>query len=118
MKLTLSEIAHARSGDKGSQVNIGLFAYNEKGYSFLENRLTLPLLLSYFSPLSPTQIIRYDLPNLYAFNIILKGVLKGGASECLFLDSQGKSLGQALLNLELELTEEEMKEAGSYKETK
>lgn len=118
MKIALSEIAYARSGDKGSQANIGLFAYNEKGYALLEKKLTLPLLLSYFSPLNPTQIIRYDLPNLYAFNIILKGVFKGGASQCLSLDSQGKSLGQALLNLELELTEDERKEASSYKETK
>ena len=102
MKVLLRDIAYARSGDKGSHVNIGLIANSEKDYQFLQKKVTVELLKNYFSSLKPSKIIRYEMPNLLAFNIVLKNVLDGGGSRCLRMDSQGKTLGQALLNLEID----------------
>ena len=52
------------------------------------------------------KVIRYDLPNLLAFNFILPNILDGGGSLSLRLDAQGKALGQALLEMELEIPPE------------
>lgn len=99
----LLEIAYARSGDKGSSANIGVIAYHEEQYEFLVQTLTEKKIAHYFSPLNPTNVIRYQLPNLWALNFILEGVLDGGGSTSLRLDSQGKTLGQALLQMEVNL---------------
>jgi hypothetical protein len=99
--MKLFEIAYARSGDKGSSSNIGVIAYDSKGFDFLKKELTSERVKAFFSALEPTAVIRYELPNLLAFNFILQGVLKGGGSLSLRIDAQGKALGQALLEIEL-----------------
>lgn len=99
--MQLKEIAHARSGDKGSNVNIGVIALQEKDYSRLVELLTEEVVKSYFSALKPKKVIRYELPNLNALNFVLEGVLEGGGSLNLRIDAQGKALGQALLEMEI-----------------
>ena len=101
MKL-LKEIAYARSGDKGSHVNIGVIAKKAEDYPFLLANLTAEKVKLYFVELNPQEVVRYELPNLHALNFILKDVLDGGASLNLRIDAQGKALGQALLSLNLE----------------
>lgn len=97
----LGKIAHARSGDKGSDANIGVIAYTQEGYDFLEKNLTAEAVNDFFLPLGVQETIRYELPNLLAFNFVLKGVLNGGGSRSLRADAQGKALGQALLQMEM-----------------
>lgn len=103
MKLRLGDIAHARSGDKGTGANVGILAYNKEGYNFLYHSLTADVVAAFFAPLTPGEVTRYELPNLNAFNFILPEVLAGGGSRSLRIDAQGKTLGQALLELELEV---------------
>lgn len=99
----LGEIAYARSGDKGSNSNVGVIAYDESGYLLLEKMLTPERIKDYFSKLGIKEVVRYKLPNLLAFNFILVGALDGGGSRSLRLDSQGKALGQAILEIKLPL---------------
>jgi hypothetical protein len=99
--MKLKEIAYARSGDKGSNANIGVIAYTLEDYKFLDLYLTAERVQHYFAPLAPLNTIRYALPNLWAFNFVLKGVLNGGANHSLRIDSQGKALGQALLFMDI-----------------
>ena len=99
MKNTLRKIAHARSGDKGSNVNIGVIAYTQAGYEILEKKLTADVVQAYFSALGLKSVTRYELPNLLAFNFVLHGVLGKGGSRSLRLDPQGKVLGQILLDM-------------------
>ena len=96
----LYTMAHARSGDKGSMANIGVIAYNEADFRFLEKFLTEEKVADYFKSLHPKSVRRYLLPNLFAFNFLLEGVLGEGGSLSLRCDAQGKSLGQALLEME------------------
>ncbi len=93
----LKEMATARSGDKGNDVNIGVIAKDAQAYALLESFLTEEVVKSYF--VKPSKVIRYALPNLLAFNFILKDVLDGGGSLSLRMDSQGKAYGQALLEM-------------------
>lgn len=99
MKGFLYDIAYGRSGDKGSSANIGIIAYNQLGYDYLYKNLTAEKVQQYFKELKPSVVIRYELPNLLAFNFVLNGALQGGGSRSLRLDSQGKALAQALLNM-------------------
>ncbi len=99
----LRDIAYARSGDKGSSSNIGVIVYTTAGYRYLRDFLTADLVRSYFQALGPVQVDRYEIPGLLVFNFLLKGVLGGGGSRSLRVDSQGKALGVALLEMELDL---------------
>lgn len=102
-KVPLSKLAHARSGDKGSNANIGVIAYTHEGFVLLEKILTEDCVALYFSKLSPRSVKRYSLPNLLAFNFVLEGVLDGGGSYSLRTDAQGKALGQAILEMPIEV---------------
>lgn len=102
---SLREIAYARSGDKGSDVNIGVIAKKPEDYPFLLTYLTAEKVKLYFVDLNPKEVVRYELPNLHAMNFVLKDVLEGGASLNLRIDAQGKALGQALLSMSLEAYE-------------
>lgn len=97
----LLDIAYARSGDKGSSANIGVISYKKEDYPFLLALLTEEKIFSYFAPLSPKKVTRYLLPNLWAINFVLEGVLDGGGSVSLRLDNQGKTLAQALLLMKI-----------------
>lgn len=97
----LREMAYARSGDKGSHSNIGVIAYDEKGYLFLQEHLTAEKVAQFFQPLKPWKVMRYELPNLLALNFVLYGVLDGGGSVSLRIDAQGKALGQAILEMKV-----------------
>lgn len=101
----LYDVAYARSGDKGPDANIGIIAYTQTGYNFLLKALSADLVQDYFKALHPHETVRYELPNLTAFNFILKGVLDGGGSRSLRIDAQGKALGQILLLMPLEVDE-------------
>ena len=104
-KILLHEIAYARSGDKGIHANIGVIAYQPEGYRFLRDNLTKESVHRYFEPLGVQETIRYELPNLLALNFLLKGILGEGGSRSLRIDAQGKALGQALLEMEIEIPE-------------
>lgn len=99
--ITLGEIAHARSGDKGNHANVGVIAYTTAGYEFLERHLTSERVSTFFAPLGPTSVERFPLERLQAFNFMLYNALGGGASQSLRIDTQGKLLGTAVLELEL-----------------
>lgn len=95
----LKDIAHGRSGDKGDHANIGIIAYTRAGHAFLARELTAERVRDWFHALGPSKVERFELPNLHAFNFLLRDVLGGGASESLRTDTQGKVLATALLEM-------------------
>jgi hypothetical protein len=97
--IPLREIAFARSGDKGSSANIAVFGRTSAAYRWLRRHLKEDAVEAYFRPLGVGRVTRYDVPNLEALNFVLEGVLAGGGSRSLRIDSQGKTLGMALLEL-------------------
>jgi hypothetical protein len=105
-QITLREIAHARSGDKGSGANVGVIAYTQAGFEFLRESLTAVKVQAYVAPLGVGTVVRYELPNLGALNFVLPGVLAGGGSRSLRIDAQGKALGEAILELQLDIPDD------------
>ena len=99
--ISLREIAHARSGDKGSGANVAVFAYSKEGYEFLRKHLTAKAVEDYFKPMGVGAVERFEVPNLEALNFMLPGVLAGGGSRSLRIDPQGKTLGEAILEMKL-----------------
>src|SRR5262245_17123807 len=95
--ITLSAIAHGRSGDKGNHANVAVIAYTPEGFAWLREHLTAEVVRDYFARLSPSKVVRYEAPNLLALNFVLYDVLAGGASRSLRADTQGKTLALALL---------------------
>ena len=99
----LNDIAYARSGDKGSASNVGIIFMNNKFYNWAVENLTEDVLANYFKDIALGGVKRYLLPNLNAMNYILFDSLNGGGSESLINDAQGKTHGQALLKMEVEV---------------
>ncbi len=102
-RVQLFQIAYARSGDKGSNANVGIIAYTPAGHEMLRDRLSAAVVERFFQPMGLRRVVRYELPNLGALNFVLEGILDGGGSRSLRIDAQGKALGQALLELELDV---------------
>jgi len=99
--ILLGDIAHGRSGDKGNHANVAILAYTPAGYTWLIENLTADRVKSYFAPLSPTHVVRFEAPNLLAVNFLLYDVLAGGASRSLRVDTQGKTYALALLQMRI-----------------
>jgi hypothetical protein len=100
-RVRLGDLAHARSGDKGNTANIGVVAHDDAGFQRLYRQLTADVVASYLRPLVVGTVRRYELANLRAFNFVIEKALAGGASRSLRLDTQGKALGTAILELRL-----------------
>lgn len=107
MKIPLSRIAHARSGDKGDTSNIGIIAYDPAHYPLLVRELTADRVKQFFGEMVKGHVERYELPNLGALNFLMHEALGGGGTLSLRIDAQGKTLGAALLRMEIEVSENE-----------
>lgn len=93
----LYDIVCARSGDKGTDANVGVIARGGEWWEFLLSWLTADRVASFFSALRLDGVDRYELHNLRALNFVLRGALRHN----LRTDVQGKSFGQALLEMPL-----------------
>ena len=102
-KIQLRQIAHGRSGDKGDAANIGIIAYDDKGYQIIEKYLTAEKVKKHFEGICKGKVERYELPNIRALNFILHNTLGGGGTVSLKHDAQGKTLARSLLRLELDV---------------
>ena len=103
MKVKLKDICHGRSGDKGDAANIGIIAYDEKGYNIIKKHLTAERVKKHFEGICRGKVERYELPNIRALNFLLHNTLGGGGTVSLKHDAQGKTLAAALLRMELEV---------------
>lgn len=108
MKIPLGRIAHGRSGDKGDTANIGVIALDEKHYPILAREVTAPRVKAHFGELVQGTVERFELPNLGALNFLLHEALGGGGTLSLRADAQGKTLGAALLAMEIEVNDGEL----------
>jgi hypothetical protein len=104
--IRLGDIAYARSGDKGAGANIGVIARRQSDYALLKRVLSGDAVARFFADLRPAKVTRYELPNLWALNFVLSDILDGGGSVSLRLDAQGKTLGQAILEMTLDVAKE------------
>ena len=103
MKISLNQIAHARSGDKGAHSNVGLMFTSLELYEWAKINISTSVIKRHCKSIAKGEILRYEMDNLMALNFILGDSLGGGGSESLLNDAQGKTHGQALLIMEVDL---------------
>jgi hypothetical protein len=106
MRRPLRDVALARSGDKGEHANIGVWTHDRATFDALRADLTAERVAAHFAAMTPASVERYELPNLLAFNFVLRGVLgRGGAAAGLRTDAQAKTYAAGLLRIEVEVPE-------------
>lgn len=106
MKVQLSQLAFARSGDKGDGSNVGVVAYDAASYEIIKSVLTTERVKEHFKEICFGDVDRYEAPNLMALNFILHDSLGGGGSESLKTDAQGKTHGLGILFMEIEVPDD------------
>ncbi len=112
-QVRLDTIAHARSGDKGDHANIGVAARSAEAYAYLREVLSANRVRAFFRDRVAGPVVRYELPNLLAFNFLLHHSLGGGGTLSLRVDHQGKTLAQGLLTLELDVPDDVLASVGA-----
>ena len=96
VRVPFGRLFATRSGDKGGNANLGVWARTPEAYAFLREFLDTPRLKELLRDLRPFQIDRYELPNLLAVNFYIHGILGEGAAASLRMDPQAKTLGEYL----------------------
>lgn len=96
VRAPLGRVAGARSGDKGGNANLGVWARTDQAYQWLAGFLTVEMLRKLLPETAPLPVQRYELPNLRAVNFVIAGLLGEGAAASTRLDPQAKSLGEWL----------------------
>jgi hypothetical protein len=99
--MKLYEIAHSRAGDKGNTLTLSLIPYNESDYSMLCEKVTASKLKEHLREIVSGQIVRYDLPNISSILFVCENALLGGVTTSLAIDTHGKTLSYALLEMEI-----------------
>lgn len=107
MKVRLTQVAHARSGDKGDTANVGLIAFRDEFYPVLVREVTASRVKEHFREICKGEVERFELPNLGALNFLLHESLGGGGTLSLMTDAQGKTFSTALLRMEIEIPDDE-----------
>ena len=99
--MKLREIAHSRTGDKGNISNISVIAYKQQDYETIKQNVTADKVKEYLSGIVKGDVVIYELPNLWALNIVMYQALGGGVTRSLSLDTHGKSLSSLLMDMEI-----------------
>ncbi|MBM7573045.1 hypothetical protein [Aquibacillus albus] len=104
--MKLREVAHSRTGDKGDISNISLIVYDMEDYEMIKQQVTTEKVRDWFTEIVFGEVQRFEIPSLGALNFVMKRALGGGVTRSLSLDMHGKSLGFALLEMEIEFDKE------------
>jgi hypothetical protein len=112
MRIQLTRLAHARSGDKGDTANVGLSSLKDEYYPLLVREVTASRVKEHFRGICKGEVERFELPNLSALNFLLHGSLDGGGTLSLMTDAQGKTFSTALLRMRIEVDESEAQRLG------
>ncbi len=92
----LGRVFGARSGDKGGDANVGIWATSDAGYGWLRDHLDVEALQLLLPETAPLEVERHCLPNLRAVNFLVRGLLGEGVASSTRPDAQAKGLGEWL----------------------
>jgi hypothetical protein len=95
----LVALAYGRSGDKGDNANIGIFARRPEYEPILDAELTEEAVAKYFAHRIEGKVTRWRLPGIHGFNFLLRQALGGGGMASLKADPLAKAFAQMLLDM-------------------
>ncbi|WP_026128307.1 acyclic terpene utilization AtuA family protein [Nocardiopsis halophila] len=101
----LGLVAGARSGDKGADANVGVWARTDRAWPWLVHTLTAEEFARLLPETAPLTVTRHVLPGLRALNFVVEGLLGGGAGSGARSDPQAKALGEWLRGRHLDIPE-------------
>ena len=104
-RLRLHEICGYRAGDKGDIANVALFADDAEVYDVIVREVTAERVKTHFGAMVTGDVVRYEAANVWALNFVMQGALGGGGPRSLRADTLGKTLGGALVRLEIDVPE-------------
>ena len=102
-RLALRELCGYRSGDKGDIANVAIFADDDETYALIVREVTAERVKTHFATMVTGRVERYEAANVRALNFVMHGALAGGGPSSLRADALGKTLGGALVRLEIEV---------------
>ena len=102
-RLALRELCGYRAGDKGDIANVALFADDEETYELIVREVTAERVKVHFGDMVKGRVERHEAPNVCALNFVMYAALGGGGPRSLRADSLGKTLGGALVRLEIDV---------------
>ncbi|MEW1643538.1 acyclic terpene utilization AtuA family protein [Streptomyces sp. NPDC091219] len=101
----LGLVAGARSGDKGGNANVGVWARTDEAWRWLAHALTTERFRQLLPETAELQVVRHVLPNLRALNFVVVGILGEGVAAQHRFDPQAKALGEWLRSRRLDIPE-------------
>ncbi|HEX4493915.1 MAG TPA: hypothetical protein VH914_22125 [Acidimicrobiia bacterium] len=102
-RLALREICGYRAGDKGDIANVAIFADDDETYAMIVEQVTAERVKEHFGAFVTGRVDRYRVDNVRALNFVMHGALGGGGTRTLRADNLGKTLGGALVRLEIDV---------------
>ena len=99
--MKLYEIAHSRAGDKGNTLTLSLIPFLQSDYKMICEKITADRVKNHLKQIVSGKIIRYELPHISALLFVCHDALMGGVTTSLALDTHGKTLSYALLEMEI-----------------
>ena len=103
VRVPLSRLCLARSGDKGDTANVGVIGRSPGIYAWMLDHLTPEFVQARFAGICRGGVERHEVPNLLACNFLLHESLGGGGTLSLLVDAQGKTYAQYLLAAQVEV---------------
>ena len=103
--MQLRELCGYRAGDKGDIANVAIFADDDETYEVIKREVTAERVKELFGSMVKGRVDRYEAANVRALNFVMQGALGGGGPRTLRADSLGKTLGGALVRLEIDVPE-------------
>jgi hypothetical protein len=105
-RLELRELCGYRAGDKGDIANVAIFADDEATYELLCREVTVERVKAHFGAMVRGDVERFEARNVLALNFVMREALGGGGPRSLRADNLGKTLGGALVRLEIDVPDE------------
>jgi hypothetical protein len=102
-RLALRELCGYRAGDKGDIANVALFADDDETYALIVREVTAARVKEHFGTMVRGRVDRYEAANVRALNFVMQGALGGGGPRTLRADGLGKTLGGALVRMEIDV---------------
>jgi hypothetical protein len=102
-RLSLRELCGYRAGDKGDIANVAIFADDDETYAVIVAEVTAERVKAHFGAMVTGRVDRYRADNVRALNFVMHGALGGGGPRSLRADNLGKTLGGALVRLEIDV---------------
>src|SRR5712671_3791925 len=105
-RIQLRALCGVRSGDKGDISDLALFADDAPAYEAILDEVTSDRVKAHFGSLVQGRVERFEARNVLALKFVMYDALGGGAPRSLRADNLGKTLGAALLRMEIDVPDD------------